>query len=265
MVYFVATPIGNMKEITFRAVEVLQQVEAIFCEDTRHSLPLLKKYDIDKPLYSYHKYNEKGSLEFVLSQAQTKDIAVISDAGMPCVSDPGNLLVNALKQQEIPYTVVSGPSAFVNAFVLSGFSTPFTFAGFLPVKNIDRTRYIEGLDASHTLIFYMSVHDIERDRDFLLEKLGDRRVCLVKEISKLHEQARFSMLSEIQPDDKGEFVLVVEGKQPTANWESLDPLQHVNMLMEQGTDKNTAIKTVARLRGVSKNEIYQLTLEKNNQ
>lgn len=260
MVYFVATPIGNLKEITFRAVEVLKDADAIFCEDTRHSLPLLRHYGIDKPLYSYHKYNEKGSLEFVLQMAESKNIAVISDAGMPCISDPGNLLVNALNSRSIEYTVVSGASAFVNAFVLSGFSVPFTFAGFLPEKNADRKRYIGKLDDTNTLIFYLSVHDIVKDRDFLLEHLGDRRVCLVKEISKLHEKARFSMLSEIEDDSKGEFVLVVEGKPRVHDWEGLTPVQHVNLLIEQGSDKNTAIKTVARLRGVNKNEIYRLVV-----
>lgn len=135
MVYFVATPIGNLSEITFRAVQVLKSVSAIFCEDTRHSQILLNNYQISKPLYSYHKFNEKKSLDFVLSFCQKQqDIAVISDAGMPGINDPGNILVNALKENNFPYTVVSGASAFVNAFVMSGYQPPFTYYGFLPEK-----------------------------------------------------------------------------------------------------------------------------------
>ncbi|MGN1067036.1 MAG: ribosomal RNA small subunit methyltransferase I, partial [Candidatus Fimimonas sp.] len=145
MVYFVATPIGNLGEITFRAVEVLKSVSAVFCEDTRHSQILLNKYEISKPLFSYHKFNEKKSLDFVLSFCEKgEDVAVISDAGMPCINDPGNILINALKQHNYAYTVVSGASAFVNAFVISGYQPPFTYYGFLPEKQAERDALLDG-------------------------------------------------------------------------------------------------------------------------
>ena len=179
MIYFVATPIGNLGEITFRAVETLKSVDAIFCEDTRHSQILLNHYGISKPLYSYHKFNEKKSLDFVLSFcAEGKDVAVISDAGMPSINDPGNILVNALKEKGYPYTVVSGASAFVNAFVISGYKSPFTYYGFLPEKRTERDKLLDG--AVGVAIFYVSVHDIKENMSYLCQRLGDRECCLVK-------------------------------------------------------------------------------------
>ena len=144
MVYFVGTPIGNLGEITYRAVETLKSVAAIFCEDTRHSKTLLDYYGINKPLYSYHKFNEKKSLDFVLSFCEKgEDVAVISDAGMPCINDPGNILVNALIAKGYPYTVVSGPNAALNAFIMSGYEPPFTYFGFLPEKKTERDKLLD--------------------------------------------------------------------------------------------------------------------------
>ena len=168
MVYFVATPIGNLGEITYRAVETLKSVSAIFCEDTRHSQILLNHYGISKPLYSYHKFNEKKSLDFVLSFCEKgEDVAVISDAGMPSINDPGNVLVNALIEKNYSYTVVSGASAFVNAFVLSGYKPPFTYYGFLPEKKSERDKLLDG--AVGVAIFYVSVHDVKENMAYLCE------------------------------------------------------------------------------------------------
>ncbi len=260
MVYFTATPIGNLGEITYRAVETLKNCEAIFCEDTRHSQILLNAYGISKPLYSYHKFNEKKSLDFVLSFAeQGKDIAVISDAGMPCVSDPGNILVNALKEKKLSYTVISGPSAFVNAYVLSGFKPPFTFYGFLPEKTSDREKLLES--ARGTSVFYLSVHDLGSDIEYLYGKLGDRNACLVKELTKTHEGVRFFKLSERVEDCKGEFVLVVDAAEDVNPLCKLSPEEHLEYYLDSGLNKNEAVKATARDRGVNKNEIYKLTLK----
>lgn len=259
MVYFVATPIGNLGEITFRAVETLKSVSAIFCEDTRHSQILLNHYGISKPLYSYHKFNEKKSLDFVLSFCERgEDIAVITDAGMPCINDPGNVLINALIAKDYPYTVISGASAFVNAFVLSGYQPPFTYYGFLPEKRGDRDKLLDGRVG--VAIFYLSVHDVKENMAYLCERLGDRECCLVKELTKSHERVRFCHLSDEIDDDKGEFVLVVNAATDTNPLCNLDVMEHLDYYLKGGMSKNEAIKAVAKDRNVSKNEIYKLTI-----
>lgn len=261
MVYFVATPIGNLGEITFRAVETLKSVSVIFCEDTRHSAILLSRFEISKPLYSYHKFNEKKSLDFVLSFCQKgEDIAVISDAGMPSINDPGNILVNALQEHGYPYTVVSGPSAFVNAFVLSGYQPPFTYYGFLPEKKNERDALLDG--SVGVAIFYVSVHDIKENMAYLCDRLGDRNCCLVKELTKTHERVRFCKLSDEIDDDKGEFVLVVDKAAEEQNpLCSLSVEEHLDYYLKSGMPKNLAIKAVAKDRNVPKNEIYKQTLK----
>ena len=258
MVYFVATPIGNLKEITHRAIEVLSSVDAIFCEDTRHSQILLAHYQIKKPLFSYHKFNEKSSLDFVLQQAQKGDVAVISDAGMPCINDPGNILINALKQRNYDYTVVSGASAFVNAFVISGYQPPFTYYGFLPEKTAERDALLDG--SVGVAIFYLSVHDIKENMQYLCNRLGNRPCCLVKELSKTHENARFCHLGDEIDDDKGEFVLVVDRMEEENPLCKLSVAEHLDYYVKSGMPKNLAIKAVAKDRNVSKNEIYKQTL-----
>ncbi len=262
MVYFVATPIGNLGEITYRAVETLRGVSAIFCEDTRHSKILLREYEIDKPTYSYHKFNEKASLDFVLGFCERgEDIAVISDAGMPGINDPGNVLVNALIQCGYDYTVVSGACAMINAFVISGFQPPFTYFGFLPERKNDRDDLLDGTVG--TSIFYVSVHDIKENMHYLCDRLGDRKCCLVKELTKSHERARFCNLSDEIDDDKGEFVLVVDRAEAEQNpLCALTVEQHLAYYLDGGMSKNEAVKAVAKDRNVPKNEIYKLTINK---
>ncbi len=260
MVYFIGTPIGNLGEITYRAVETLKSVTAIFCEDTRHSKILLDYYGISKPLYSYHKFNEKKSLDFVLSFCEKgQDIAVISDAGMPCINDPVNILVNALIERKLPYTVVSGPNAALNAFIMSGYVPPFTYYGFLPEKKTERDKL---LDASiGVAVFYVSVHDIKENMAYLCSRLGDRECCLVKELTKTHERAVFCRLSDEINDDKGEFVLVVNRAEQVNPLCELSVDEHIAYYVNGGMAKNEAIKAVARDRNVPKNEIYKYTLK----
>lgn len=259
MVYFIATPIGNLGEITFRAVETLKNVSAIFCEDTRHSQILLNHYGISKPLYSYHKFNEKKSLDFVLSFCERgEDVAVISDAGMPSINDPGNVLVNALKANGYPYTVVSGASAFVNAFVLSGYQPPFTYYGFLPEKKSERDKLLDG--AVGVSIFYVSVHDLNKNMAYLCDRLGNRECCLVKELTKTHERVRFCHLADVIDDDKGEFVLVVNSGAQVNPLCELTVAEHLDYYLKGGMSKNEAVKAVAKDRNVAKNEIYKQTI-----
>ncbi|MCH5156762.1 MAG: 16S rRNA (cytidine(1402)-2'-O)-methyltransferase [Clostridiales bacterium] len=259
MVYLVATPIGNLSEITHRALETLKNVSAVFCEDTRHSQILLSHYGITKPLYSYHKFNERKSLDFVLSFCEKgEDIAVISDAGMPSINDPGNILVNALIEKNYPYTVVSGASAFVNAFVLSGYEPPFTYYGFLPDKKSDRDKLLDGRVG--VSIFYVSVHDIKENLAYLYDRLGNRECCLVKELTKTHEKVRFGHLGDNFNDDKGEFVLVVNSAKETNPLCQLTVAEHVDYYVTSGMTKSEAVKAVAKDRNVPKNEIYKQTI-----
>ncbi len=259
MVFFVATPIGNLNEITFRAVETLKNVSAIFCEDTRHSKILLAHYGISKPLYSYHKFNEAKQTEFVLSFCERgEDVAVISDAGMPCINDPGNVLIGALKDKGYPYTVISGPSAFINAFVLSGYKAPFTYYGFLPEKKSDRDKLLDGNVG--VAIFYLSVHDLKENMSYLANRLGDRECCLVKELSKMHESVRFCHLADEIDDDKGEFVLVVNRATEVNPLCELSVREHLDYYLKDGMSKSDAVKAVAKDRNVPKNLIYKETL-----
>lgn len=261
MVYFVGTPIGNLGEITYRAVETLKSVAAIFCEDTRHSKTLLDCYGINKPLYSYHKFNERKSLDFVLSFCERdEDVAVISDAGMPCINDPGNILVNALIEKGYPYTVVSGPNAALNAFIMSGYQPPFTYFGFLPEKTSERDRLLD----CHVgvAVFYVSVHDIKENMSYLCSRLGDRECCLIKELTKTHERVTRCRLSDKIDDSKGEFVLVVNSATQVNPLCTLTVEEHIAYYVSGGMSKNDAIKTVAKDRNVPKNEIYKYTLNK---
>ena len=266
MLYFVATPIGNLKDITFRAIEVLQSVDEIACEDTRHSLTLLNHYNIKKPLFSYHKYNEKEASEKIVQKLKEGlNIAVISDAGMPVISDPGNILVQTLIEQGLEYTVVPGANAMLSALVLSGFdASKFCFLGFLKGKESERKAFLEkyvNLDA--TLIFYSAPHDVKKDIATLYSVFGERRCCAVKEITKLHEKIEIFSLKEGLPcEPKGEYVLIVEGGKENTDFLEMTEEEHVLSLINSGVDKKEAIKQVAKLRGVSKSSLYKYTIDK---
>ena len=258
MLYIVATPIGNLKEITYRAVEILNSVDYIACEDTRISKVLLDNYNIHKPLKSYHKFNEsKCSLDIISDLKRGRDIALISDAGMPGISDPGNILINNLIKENISYTVVSGPSAFVNAFVLSGFDTPVTFVGFLPDNTSKRNVLLDSLSsAKSTLIFYCSPHSICDDLKVLYDHLGDRRICVVREISKKFEEVNFTTLKDgFAGTVKGEFVVVVDKYAEDIVKNTID--DDLNTLLNMGLSKSEASKVVAKIHNVKKNDIYK--------
>ena len=264
MLYLIATPIGNLKEITYRAVEILQSVDYIACEDTRTSRVLLDNYHIDKRLVSYHKFNETKAGECIISDLKAgKNIAIISDAGTPGISDPGNIIVNMCIRENLEYTVVSGPSALINAFVLSGYSTPFTFVGFLPDNNTKRRELLVELNKSNTtLIFYCSPHSIENDIKLLLDGLGNREVCFVREISKKFEEVTFSTLSQgYTSTHKGEFVVVVN-KKTTQLDNSVDVDNNLKILLDMGLSKTDASKVIAKLTGKKKSDIYRNTIDK---
>lgn len=265
MLYIVATPIGNMDEITYRAVQVLKSVDAVLCEDTRRSAVLLAHYGVEKPLISYQKFNERARSEEIIGRLQKgEDLALISDAGMPAISDPGYLLVCEAVAAGVDYTVVSGPCAAINALVLSGLDTSkFLFIGFLPEKNSDRDKIIaKYCDVEATLIFYLPLSDADKIIAYLADKLGDRKCAVVREMTKKFESVTRGTLAN--PPDfvrKGEFVLVVEGcPDGDSRLASLPVEQHVAFYTDGGMDRKDAIKKVARDRGVSKSEIYAALL-----
>ncbi len=267
MLYFVATPIGNLNDISLRALETLKSVDVIACEDTRHSIKLLNAFDIKKPLISYHKFNEKQKAEEIISLLKEgKSVAVISDAGTPVISDPGNVLTKLLSENEIEYTVIPGATAFVSALILSGLdASRFTFIGFLPEKNKDRMELLKSYKNNReTLIFYSAPHDVNGDIKSLFEAFGNRRAAAVKEITKLYETVYRFNLEGFQIDEpKGEFVLLVEGRAESEadDFNGLTEKEHIDLYIKRGLSKKEAIKTVAEIRGVSKNSLYKYTIE----
>lgn len=266
MVSFIATPIGNLKDITLRALDALKAADVIFCEDTRHTLKLLSAYDIKKQLFACHKFNEREAAEKILAfSKEGKEVAIVSDAGMPVISDPGNKICRYLREADEAYTVLPGACAFVCALVLSALPADrFTFVGFLPDKTKERravlTRYKNYTD---TLIFHAAPQDVEGYIAEMYAVFGERHACLVREITKIHEESIPFLLSEgVQGEKRGEYVLLVEGapeKECALN--ELSPREHVIYYMEQGLDKKEALKRAAQDRNVSKSELYKEVLD----
>ncbi len=265
MISFVATPIGNLKDITLRALDTLREADAIFCEDTRHSLKLLNAYDIKKPLYACHKFNEREAAERMIALSKEgKNVAVVSDAGMPVVSDPGNTVCTLLKEAGEPYTVIPGASACLCALVLSALPADrFTFLGFLPNKTGEKRAFLERYrGASETLIFHSAPQDVDKDVATMYEVFGDRRACAVREISKIHEESvSFTLAEGLQGEKRGEYVLLVEGGNERNPLLDLSEREHILHYINEGYDKKEALKRAARDRGVSKSELYPFALD----
>ncbi len=264
MLYFVATPIGNLKDFSFRAVETLSSVDKIACEDTRRSLTLLNAYNIKKPLFSYHKFNEVEVGEKIIeSLKKGENIAVITDAGMPVISDPGNVLTKMLIENGLEFTVIPGACACISALVLSGLdSGRFCFLGFMPEKQGARREFLEKYkDLDLTLIFYSAPHDVKRDIESIYQVLGDRQAVAVKEITKVFENAeRFSLKDGLKKEPRGEYVLLVEGKKEK-DFANISEKEHLDAYLKTGMDKKEALKRVAKERGVSKSSLYKYTIE----
>ncbi len=264
MLYFVGTPIGNLDDMTFRAVETLKSVDEIACEDTRHSLGLLNRYGIKKPLFSYHKFNERECGEKIIEKLKSgKNIALITDAGMPVISDPGNILTEMLEREGLEYTAVPGATALITALVLSGFpADKFCFLGFLPEKTEKRKEFLEKYkDFDGTLVFYSAPHDIVKDVQSLCSVFGNRSACAVREITKIYEEKiKFNLEDGYIGEERGEFVLIVEGKKEE-DFDATPPKELLDRFLSEGMDKKEAIKKVAKLKGVNKNEIYKLTVK----
>lgn len=266
MISFVATPIGNLKDITVRALEELRAADVIFCEDTRHTLKLLNAYEISKPLKACHKFNEREAAEQILALSREgKRVCVVSDAGMPVISDPGNTVCARLREAGERYTVLPGANAALCALVLSSLSADkFTFVGFLPDKTGARRVLLEEYrNHRETLLFHCAPQDVDDYVRLMYEVFGERRACAVREITKLHEESVTFLLSEGLPGERrGEYVLVVEGAPEAENpRNALSVREHVLSYMKEGLDKKEALKRAAKDRGVPKSELYKETLD----
>ena len=258
MLYFVATPIGNLGDISYRAVEVLNSVDEIGCEDTRHSLTLLNHYSIKKPLFSYHKFNEKETADKIVEKLK-------NGVNMPVISDPGNILTKRLKEENLEFTVVPGASAGLSALILSGLdASRFCFLGFLPQKQTERVEFLQDYkEFCGSLIFYSAPHDINKDIKTIYEVFGNRKAVAVKEITKLYEKTQEIFLEDGEIDNpKGEFVLVVEGFNKKDENKELSDSQLIDKYILEGLDKKSAIKRVAKERNIAKSELYKYTINK---
>ncbi|MBQ8391342.1 MAG: 16S rRNA (cytidine(1402)-2'-O)-methyltransferase [Clostridia bacterium] len=269
--YLCATPIGNLGDITYRCVETLKSVDLIAAEDTRRTLGLLNHLDIEKPLTSYFEHNKKEKGEYLISEMKKgKNIALVSDAGTPAVSDPGEDLVKMCIEAEIDVVPVPGAVAGINALISSGFSTQrFTFEGFLTVNKRGRTEHLKSLSQEQrTMIFYEAPHKLLSTLRDMLAILGDRRIALCREITKIHEEFVRTTISDAinkyeENPPRGEFVIVIEGKRSEeieaereAIWQKMSVSEHVEMYINQGIDEKEALKKTAKDRGVSKRDIY---------
>ena len=266
MVYFVATPIGNLQDISLRALETMRNADVIFCEDTRHTIKLLNAYEIKKPLYACHKFNETEAAQKILEASRRgENVVVVSDAGTPVVSDPGNKVCQILREAGEAYTLIPGACAFVAALVLSALpADKFAFIGFLPEKKSEKKALLEKYkDSDLTLIFHSAPQDVDKDLAMMYEVFGERNAAAVREITKLHEETARFLLSEGLPGDKrGEFVLLVEGaKQTECPLNALSETEHIRYYMQAGFDKKEALKKAAKDRGVSKSVLYPFAID----
>lgn len=261
--YLVPTPIGNLQEITQRAMDVLKDVDVIAAEDTRNTKKLLMAYGIQKPLISHHEHNQSTSIPVILDYLKGgKSVAVVSDAGYPLVSDPGANLVKEVINNDFVVVSLSGANAAMNALVASGLScVHYLFYGFLENKSSKRKKQLEELkEFPYTLIFYEAPHRIESMLQDVLEVLGDRNMCLARELTKLHEEYIRGTVSEViqvAKDKKGEMVVIIEGKPIEEESFDMDTaIKKVDEYIKQGLKTKEAIKKAATDLGCSKNELY---------
>lgn len=276
MLYICATPIGNLEDITLRTLRVLKEVDLIAAEDTRHSIKLLNHFEIKTPMTSYHEFNKYDKAKVLVQKMQAgENIALITDAGTPAISDPGEELVKQCHEAGIQVTSLPGPSAFVTALTISGQATRrFCFEAFLPYDKKERAEILEELKKeTRTIIVYEAPHKMKKTLNDLYEALGDRKISICRELTKKHETNFRTTLSEAvtyyeTEEPKGEFVLVIEGisreeikTEEMQEFLSMSVPEHVQYYMDQGLEKKEAMKKAAKDRGVGKREIYQALLE----
>lgn len=262
--YVIPTPIGNMEDITIRAINILKEVDVIFSEDTRVTNLLLKHFDIKKTLISSHLYNENTNQEKEITYLKDgKNIAVVSDRGTPVISDPGYILVKQAIKYNYNVVCLPGATALIPALVMSGLGEgPFIFYGFLNSKETKRKEELEGLSENKfTIIFYEAPHRIEKTLKNIKEIFGNRNIALVREISKKYEEVIRGTIEEVIPKTeniKGEIVLIVEGNKEEKDFQDLSILDHINIYLKEGKTSKEAIKLVAKDRHIPKNEVYNI-------
>lgn len=270
--YLCATPIGNLEDITYRVVRVLQEVDLIAAEDTRNSIKLLNHFEIKTPMTSYHEYNKFEKGEKLVEKLQSgMNIALITDAGTPGISDPGEELVKMCYEAGIEVTSLPGATACITALTLSGLSTRrFAFEAFLPGDKKEKQMIFKELEnETRTIVLYEAPHRLVRTLEELLEYLGNRRITVCRELTKKYETAFATTLCEAvsyykEHEPKGECVLVLEGRsrkelreEEISKWEEMSIVEHMEFYMNQGIEKKEAMKRVAKDRGVSKRDVYQ--------
>ncbi|MGN0357996.1 MAG: 16S rRNA (cytidine(1402)-2'-O)-methyltransferase [Blautia sp.] len=275
--YLCATPIGNLEDITYRVVRTLKEVDLIAAEDTRNSIKLLNHFEIKTPMTSYHEYNKIDKGHYLVGQLlEGKNIALITDAGTPGISDPGEELVAMCYESGIEVTSLPGAAACITALTLSGLSTRrFAFEAFLPADKKEKKKVLQELvNETRTLILYEAPHRLVRTLEELYQVLGDRRITVCRELTKKHETAFRTTLSKAlewytQNEPKGECVLVVEGKdrkkleqEEQKKWEEMSLEEHMEYYVQQGIDRKEAMKQVAKDRGISKRDVYQELLKR---
>lgn len=263
--YLVATPIGNLGDITLRAINTLKEVDIIAAEDTRHTLKLLNHLQISKPLISYHRHNEEVKSEDLINKLlEGKNIAVVTDAGTPGISDPGEEIVKEAIKNSIEIVPIPGACAAINALIISGLSTKeFVFLGFLPLNKKLRNNKLEEIKNEHkTIIIYEAPHKLKTTLEDLKSILLNRNVVIVKELTKIHEKVIRGRIEEIIKEcenPKGEFIIMIEGAKKELEENNLNKLtieEHYKYYEEQGLTKKDIIKKIAKDRNVDKNEIY---------
>ncbi|MDR3263923.1 MAG: 16S rRNA (cytidine(1402)-2'-O)-methyltransferase [Clostridiales bacterium] len=264
ILYIVATPIGNLGDITQRAAEILGSVDMIAAEDTRHSSVLLGRLGIKKPLISYYKERENSRAEEIIDKLKSGlNIALISDAGTPCVSDPGAVLVRRAHEENINVFPIPGACAAAAAFSVSGLVGGYVFLGFLPDKKKSRTELLSAFKGTKLpLVFYSAPHDVNENLSFLYGELGERRVYIMREMTKIHEEFRSGDLASLRFENpKGEFVLIIDGAPEKTADNDLTAEAELAAYIEQGMPPKDAIKTTAKNRKLEKDVIYKIYLQ----
>lgn len=269
-IYLVATPIGNLEDITLRAIRVLQEVDLIAAEDTRHTLKLLNHLNIKKLMISYHRHNEEVKTEELLAQVKEgKNIAIVTDAGTPGISDPGEEIVKEAILQGIEIIPIPGACALINALIVSGLDTKeFSFFGFLSIHTKIKQKQIEKIQQENkTVILYEAPHKLRKTLKSLQDRLGDISIVAVKELTKIHEKVYrgkiSQVLEELEEELKGEFVILLSKQEKEErDWNTISLEEHYSYYQEKGMEKKEIIKQIAKDRKQSKNEIYQYFIEK---
>ncbi len=272
MLYICGTPIGNMEDMTLRAIRILGEADLIAAEDTRQSVKLLNHFNIKTPLTSYYEHNKDTKGPQLINMLKAgKNIALVTDAGMPGISDPGEDLIRLCYENEIPVTIVPGPTAVITALVLSGLNTrSYIFEGFLPKNKKQRAEVLSKLkNETRTTVFYESPHHLLNTLRDIYEYAGNRNAAVERELTKRHETVNKGSLEELisyfeQNEPKGEFVIVIEGaSQESVKAEEMSAIteisitEHFNRLISQGIDEKTAMKQVAKERGIGKRDVYK--------